>query len=95
MGENSYFRAAALSLLYIRVIIFVKVQHRWKVTHVKTSKCATGIANLIGNKGGGFLLPLSLSPFLLLSPFSLLPSPLSSFSSIIDFFSIIFSWSFS
>jgi len=49
---DGYIRLAALSLLYIRVIVLIKAVHRWKVTHVQTSKCATGIANLIGNKGG-------------------------------------------
>ena len=38
---DGYIRLAALSLLYIRVIVFVKARHKHKITHVKTSKCAT------------------------------------------------------
>jgi len=45
-------KLAGVSLLSIRLVCFVRRDHYFKITGVKTSTVATGLANVIGNKGG-------------------------------------------
>jgi Endonuclease/Exonuclease/phosphatase family 2 len=47
-----YVQLEGLSLLYIRLIVLVKREHYYRVTNLHKGKEATGIANIIGNKGG-------------------------------------------
>jgi Endonuclease/Exonuclease/phosphatase family 2/PH domain len=50
-GQN-YYRLCGLSLLHIRTIVLVHRQHYGFVTNLRKGTEATGIANVIGNKGG-------------------------------------------
>ncbi|KAL6064788.1 inositol polyphosphate 5-phosphatase [Balamuthia mandrillaris] len=51
LGPN-YIKMAGLSLLSIRLIIMVKREHYYKIANIEKEKEATGIANVVGNKGG-------------------------------------------
>ena len=50
-GER-YYRLAGISLLHIRMIVLIRRTHYSFVSNVKRASEATGIANVIGNKGG-------------------------------------------
>ena len=39
-------------MLSIRLVCFVRRDHYFKITRVRTATVATGLANVIGNKGG-------------------------------------------
>lgn len=43
---------AGLSLLSIRLLILVRREHYYKISNIEKEKEATGIANVVGNKGG-------------------------------------------
>lgn len=51
LGEN-YIKLASVSLQHIRLACFVRRDHYYKICHVKTGTVATGLAGVIGNKGG-------------------------------------------
>jgi len=51
-NSTPYYVVSSLSLLEIRLIIFAKKVHEPFITQVRTSSVATGIANVVGNKGG-------------------------------------------
>lgn len=53
LGPN-YVRVAQLSLLHIRHCVYVAKRHSHKVSNVRKGTVATGIGNVIGNKGGCF-----------------------------------------
>ncbi|XP_078495542.1 phosphatidylinositol 3,4,5-trisphosphate 5-phosphatase 2 [Ciona intestinalis] len=49
---NMSFHLVAMDALWhIKILIFVKEEHKHRVSHVKTSSVKTGIANALGNKG--------------------------------------------
>jgi hypothetical protein len=45
-------KLAGASLWAIRIVVFVKRDLYYKITRLKTSTVATGLAKVIGNKGG-------------------------------------------
>eukprot|EP01103_Thecamoeba_quadrilineata_P013847 TRINITY_DN3965_c0_g1_i1.p1 TRINITY_DN3965_c0_g1~~TRINITY_DN3965_c0_g1_i1.p1 ORF type:complete len:848 (+),score=177.51 TRINITY_DN3965_c0_g1_i1:200-2545(+) len=49
---SAYVRIAGTSLLSIRLCIFILRQHCFKISNIEIFTVATGIANVIGNKGG-------------------------------------------
>jgi hypothetical protein len=51
LGEN-YMKLAGASLWAIRIVVFVRRDLYYKITRLKTSTVATGLAKVIGNKGG-------------------------------------------
>jgi hypothetical protein len=51
LGDN-YIKLAAASLWAIRIVVFVRRELYYKITRLKTSTVATGLAKVIGNKGG-------------------------------------------
>jgi hypothetical protein len=51
LGEN-YIKLTHVSLLSIRLVCYVKREHYYKISRVRTATVATGLANVIGNKGG-------------------------------------------
>lgn len=50
-----YKLVASLSLLHIRHCVFVASRHAHKISNVRKASVATGIGNVIGNKGGCFV----------------------------------------
>eukprot|EP01103_Thecamoeba_quadrilineata_P015720 TRINITY_DN5053_c0_g2_i1.p1 TRINITY_DN5053_c0_g2~~TRINITY_DN5053_c0_g2_i1.p1 ORF type:complete len:949 (-),score=163.09 TRINITY_DN5053_c0_g2_i1:150-2996(-) len=50
LGEN-FIKVAGVSLGQIRLIVFSRREHYYCITHIKKGTEATGIANMIGNKG--------------------------------------------
>lgn len=54
LGEN-YVKLAGISLMQIRIVAWVRREHYYKITRVKTTTVATGLANVIGNKGAAAL----------------------------------------
>ena len=50
LGEG-YFKVAGTSLMYIRMAVFVRRELYYDIVHVKKDSEATGIGNMIGNKG--------------------------------------------
>eukprot|EP01125_Pyxidicula_operculata_P001203 TRINITY_DN11141_c0_g1_i1.p1 TRINITY_DN11141_c0_g1~~TRINITY_DN11141_c0_g1_i1.p1 ORF type:complete len:1159 (-),score=245.47 TRINITY_DN11141_c0_g1_i1:389-3640(-) len=50
LGDD-YLKLAGTSLMNIRVVIFLKRPHYYKVTNLRYATVATGIAGIIGNKG--------------------------------------------
>ncbi len=44
-----------MSLLHIRLCVFVAKKHAHKISNVRKASVATGIGNVIGNKGGCFV----------------------------------------
>lgn len=51
LGE-AYIKLASVSLQHIRLACFVRRDHYYKICRVKTGTVATGLAGVIGNKGG-------------------------------------------
>jgi hypothetical protein len=51
LGGN-YLKLAGVSLWSIRIVVFVRRELYYYVTRLKTSTVATGLAKVIGNKGG-------------------------------------------
>lgn len=51
LGDN-YMKLANVSLQHIRIACFVRRNHYYKICHVKVGTVATGLAGVIGNKGG-------------------------------------------
>eukprot|EP01100_Stratorugosa_tubuloviscum_P002924 TRINITY_DN1697_c2_g1_i1.p1 TRINITY_DN1697_c2_g1~~TRINITY_DN1697_c2_g1_i1.p1 ORF type:complete len:924 (+),score=364.06 TRINITY_DN1697_c2_g1_i1:53-2824(+) len=51
LGEN-YTKLFGFSLLFLRMAVFVKNEHRYKITNLRKCWQATGIGGVIGNKGG-------------------------------------------
>lgn len=51
LGDN-YIKLANISLQHIRLACFVRRNHYYKICRVKVGTVATGIAGVIGNKGG-------------------------------------------
>ena len=49
---SDYARVHGLSLLNIRMAVFVHRKHAHKIHHVEAASLPTGIGNVIGNKGG-------------------------------------------
>eukprot|EP01103_Thecamoeba_quadrilineata_P011909 TRINITY_DN2956_c0_g1_i1.p1 TRINITY_DN2956_c0_g1~~TRINITY_DN2956_c0_g1_i1.p1 ORF type:complete len:952 (-),score=192.20 TRINITY_DN2956_c0_g1_i1:966-3821(-) len=47
-----YIKIAGVSLVAIRLIVFVRRDHCYKISQLKKSTEATGIAHVMGNKGG-------------------------------------------
>lgn len=47
-----YVKLAGLSLIGIRLVVLVRREHFYKISQLKTDTMATGIGNIIGNKGG-------------------------------------------
>jgi hypothetical protein len=45
-------KLAGASLWAIRIVVFVRRDLYYKITRLKTSTVATGLAKVIGNKGG-------------------------------------------
>jgi hypothetical protein len=54
LGEN-YVKLAGTSLMQIRIVAWVRREHYYKISRVKTTTVATGLANVIGNKGAAAL----------------------------------------
>ena len=54
LGEE-YVRVSQLSLLHIRMCAYVARKHAFKISNVRKGAVATGIGNVIGNKGGCFV----------------------------------------
>jgi len=52
LDSGKYIKLAGTSLWAIRLVVLVKRQHYYKISHVDKSTEATGIAHIIGNKGG-------------------------------------------
>ena len=50
-----YVLVAQLSLLHIRHAVYVAKRHAHKISNVRKASVATGIGNVIGNKGGCFV----------------------------------------
>lgn len=50
-----YVRVAQLSLLHIRMCVYVARRHAHKVSNVRKASVATGIGGVVGNKGGCFV----------------------------------------
>eukprot|EP01127_Copromyxa_protea_P022884 TRINITY_DN8432_c0_g1_i1.p1 TRINITY_DN8432_c0_g1~~TRINITY_DN8432_c0_g1_i1.p1 ORF type:complete len:1031 (+),score=159.25 TRINITY_DN8432_c0_g1_i1:58-3150(+) len=51
IGDN-YVKLAGVSLMGIRTVVFIKRHHYYKVDNVRYATVPTGIAGIIGNKGG-------------------------------------------
>jgi Endonuclease/Exonuclease/phosphatase family 2 len=51
LGSN-YVKLAGLSLWTIRLIVLIRRDHYYAVSHIQRGTEATGIAHVIGNKGG-------------------------------------------
>ena len=49
---KGYYRVEKLSMWYIRIVLFAKLEHKEHITHVQRTQEATGIAGVGGNKGG-------------------------------------------
>jgi hypothetical protein len=52
---SDYVFVEGLSLLMIRLVIFVHKKHANKIHQIATASEATGIGNVIGNKGNFFI----------------------------------------
>ena len=51
LGKN-YIKLSGLSLLSIRLVIFIRRDHFYKISYLEQDTVATGIGGVIGNKGG-------------------------------------------
>lgn len=51
LGAQEYQRVALLSLMHIRLGVWVRMAHAHKVSNVRRATVATGIGNVLGNKG--------------------------------------------
>ncbi len=51
LGKN-YIKLSSASLLSIRMVVFIRREHFYKITYVENDTVATGIGGVIGNKGG-------------------------------------------
>uniref|UniRef100_A0A6B2KXB8 Inositol polyphosphate-related phosphatase domain-containing protein n=1 Tax=Arcella intermedia TaxID=1963864 RepID=A0A6B2KXB8_9EUKA len=51
LGEE-YFKLASTSLMSIRLFVFIKKVHYYRISNLKVATVATGIGGVLGNKGG-------------------------------------------
>lgn len=49
---SKYIKISSLSLLGIRLYVLVKREHYYKISQIKKGTEATGLGNVVGNKGG-------------------------------------------
>ncbi|EGG17143.1 inositol 5-phosphatase [Cavenderia fasciculata] len=50
LGHN-YFKLQSISLVKMRLVVFVKKEHYYKINHIERESEATGVAGIYGNKG--------------------------------------------
>nr|AAN85437.1 inositol 5-phosphatase 1 [Dictyostelium discoideum] len=49
---HDYYKVESTSLVKMRIIIFAKKQHYYKINYIEKASIGTGIGNMYGNKGG-------------------------------------------
>lgn len=52
LGSEDYFLVRECELMHMRTYVFSRLEHRGRISRVEYASQATGLANVVGNKGG-------------------------------------------